>query len=133
MKRSRIILTLVLMTLLSSLSYIYYYHAGWGVKDARYTKHIVYLLHLLVVFALGNYALKGGFAWLSKVWQFFYVAVIALLLLAALYESVYQKLPFSWYESLAGLRFYFQTPIPFLVFLLIARQVSTAKQNQQKL
>jgi hypothetical protein len=117
------------MVLMASVSYIYYYHSGIGVHDNRQGKHVVYFLHLLAVYGLGVYVFVKAPRWLLTAWHFTNAAVLLLLSGAAVYELLYQKLPFSWYESLAGLRFYFQTPIPFLVFILMARQVASYKKT----
>ena len=118
----RISIAILIQSIIASIFFVYYYHGGIGMKDARWTKHIVYIFWLGAIYLLGLYGWKGyKEKWVITIWNWGYATVFAFLLTAAAIEKWYGTLPFGLLETTAALRFYFQTPIPFLVVMLMAK------------
>ena len=91
-------------------------------KDSRWTKHLVYVFWLGAIYSSGLYGWKGYKEnWVTTIWNWSYATVFSLLLMAAAIENLFGALAFGLLETTAALRFYFQTPIPFLVILLMAK------------
>ncbi len=91
-------------------------------RDARWIKHIVYIFWLGFIYVAGLYAWKNHTEkWVLIIWNWAYAIVFVLMIVATVIEKIFGTLPYGLLETTAALRFYFQTPIPFLVVLLIAK------------
>lgn len=121
-QKYRVSLAILFQTIISSILFVYYYHNGQGMRDARWIKHIVYIFWLGFIYLSGLYAFKNHtYKWVPVIWNWAYAVVLCLMVTATIIEKIFSILPYGLLETTAALRFYFQTPIPFLVVLLIAK------------
>ncbi len=122
----------ILMFLVASTGFLYFYNNGPGINDNRFFKHIVYVIWLLCIYGIGFWAIKKtSFQWLQTIWGIVYFIVIGVLILAGLYELVVEKLPANTIDVLAKVRLFFQTPIPFLIFTSFLASFSYQKKRPQ--
>jgi hypothetical protein len=123
-KSKRFYIALALIATISWLGYTIIYESKFSIliNNHRVLKHTCNFFWLICVFYIGKIGLKNHEpVWIYSLWTVSYTVIISLLFLLGLADLFLTSFLLNIKVGIAYLRFFFQSPMPFLLLLIISK------------
>ena len=123
-KNKRVFISLLLIIITCWIGYTIIYESTLSVfiNHYRFIKHVANFLLLISIFIIGNWGLKFYTPiWIFSLWNISYLVIIVILLLLGILDIFLYSFLLNFKVAIAYLRFFFQSPMPYLSLLLISK------------
>jgi hypothetical protein len=96
--------------------------------DTVFVRYIIYFSWLLLTASIGYVAWRHQpYLWIKQVWITTYALVVVLLLLLGIIDLLIVPFTMAQKKYIQTFRLFFQSPVPFVIIYLVAKQVPTKK------
>ncbi len=128
MRRDILFKTFLFLVLVCTLAYFVNAYASSFLNPFvprsynRISRHGLYLVWMVCVFAIGKYSFKkSGIKWAGVIWKWLYVAIISYTVISELLGFMIPTFGFFIHSAMAHTAFIFCSPIPFFALMMIVR------------